>query len=401
MFVPQPLSKLTLSTLSGQLPSSDVLTVVCQVNPANDMNQGGAARIRTKNALSALTVPSLLSEAVLDDLSEAQHATRSRAYFLWNEHGHLKGQVVDSQLKLPEIAVYGPPDLESLYFALESNPRSIIALVDSEWERIFEVHLGGINELYRLENVMENDYGFLEHAVHGPTQTDLEGTDPHHDSSRRLISRDTGNDGTQEKEEQQDQLFHNALVERLLRFRQVIPFERLLIAGPVRARAAFKAELTPGLEQAFAGEFAVAGDSTPAQVLQAAQSTLEAAQHNADQAILENARENGFRGPEATLTALQEGSVYDLVMVGNGSSLPVWRDTQGYVFAVYPEQGISPLTGEAVEGLQLRDVLGDLRQRFGVRMHFLKGDQAQQLEAEMGGLAGLSRHTFAAFGKIS
>jgi hypothetical protein len=166
----------------------------------------------------------------------------------------------------------------------------------------------------------------------------------------------------------------------------------LLIAGPPELRESLKAELTADLTGTLVGEFKVPGDASAAHVLEAAQMALETATGNANEAALANVRERGVSGAEMTLTAVQEGSVYEILVSGDGSSTPVWRDAQGYVFGVYPNQGISTLTGGAVEGKQLRDVIGGLRENFGLRVRFLQGEMGRQLETEMGGLAGLQRH---------
>ncbi len=363
MSPPQPLNEGTLDTLSSEIPSEGVLTVICNVNPASPMNQGGALRIRLKNQLAELEAPSVLTEAVLDDLSDAERSTRTRAYFLWDDHGHVKQQVVDVQLELPEVARFGVPDLEPLRFALLSSPSSLIALVDHDWGRLFSVRLGEISELHDLLGL---------------------------DGGRRIPARNIADD---QYEEHQDQIFWNTLVKQLTRLRQAEGFERLLIAGPPEVRTSLTEELTPDLKGVLVGTFHVPGDATAASVLEAAQSALEIAERNAEEAALEASREYGVRGPEDTLTAVQEGGVYELLVAGDGSSLPVWRDQQGYVFGVYPAQGVSPLTGLGVEGTTLRDVLGELRERFGLRVRFLRGDLAQVLETQMGGLAGLPRHS--------
>ena len=55
-------------------------------------------------------------------------------------------------------------------------------------------------------------------------------------------------------------------------------------------------------------------------------------------------------------------------------------------------QGQSPLSGQALERVALRDVLLALRNRFGLRITMLEGNAADKLELEMGGMAGLLRH---------
>lgn len=356
-----PLGYDTPQVLERELPSNHVLCVTLDVNPGSSANQGGGLRIRAKNLIAQLEAPEELMQVVLDDLDGAERSTRSRAYFLWDEHGHVKQRVVDTQLELPEVARFGAPDLEPLRFALLSSPPSVIVLVDHDWGRLFSVRLGEICELYDLLG--------------------LEG-------GRRVFARNIADD---HYEEHQDQVFWNTLVKQLVRLRQSNGFEHLLIAGPPEVGASLTAQLTPDLMAALVGTFHAPGDASAASVLETAQTALETAEHDADQAALEAARERGVRGLEATLTAVQEGGIYELLVAGDGSSLPVWRDEQGYVLGVYPAQGISPLTGLGVEGKHLHEVLGELREHFGLRLRFLRGDLAQQLETEMGGLAGLPR----------
>lgn len=366
MLTAQRLNEETLKALSSELPKDRVLTAICDVNPASAINQGGALRIRIKNQLAKLELPDTLADsltsAVLDDLGSAQQATRSRAYFVWDEHGHLHIQTLDAQLELAETMRFGAPNLEPLQIALLSSPRSLIVLVDHDWGRLFTVQLGEILELKDLLG--------------------LEG-------GRRIPARNTDDN---QYEEHQDQVFWNVVVEKLTGLRQAGEFDQLLIAGPPESRSSLTGQLTSELTKLLVGSFHAPGDASATSVLTEAQPALETAERNADIFALEAVRERGVQGPEATLTALQEGNVYELLLTGNGSSVPVWCDTQGYIFAVYPDQGISPLTGAGVEEKTLRDVLGDLRERFGLKVRFLRGDQALELEGQMDGLAGVPRH---------
>jgi hypothetical protein len=387
--------------LARELPAALVLSVVMNVNPGSPLNQGGALSVRAKHLLAGSEAPASLAQVVMDDLAEAERATRTRLYYLWDDRGHVQSRVLDVQFDLPERAGFGSPDLETLHFVLESGVQTAIILVDREWGRIFVAHPGYALELQRFENVMEDDYTFLEHDVGGPVRARLEGTDPHRDMSRRLLQRDTDNDRLPDKRAQQDLLFHNALIAQLLQLRQTIPFECLLIAGPPEARAELRAELTPGLkrllpsgpdERAHAGEFAVAGDATAAAVFEASGEVLELAEQDAEQTLLSEARERGVRGAAATLQAAQEGRVSQLLVGGDGSELPVWQDETGYVFGVIPDGGVSPLDGQSVRQTSLRAVLPELRERFGLQVRFLKAQQGEVLGSEMDGLAGFLRY---------
>jgi Bacterial archaeo-eukaryotic release factor family 10 len=361
MLSPQNFDEISLQVLSSELPADQVLSVICVVNPASVLNQGGAMRIRIKNLLTQDEIPTSLIDFVMADLTEAGHTTRTRAYFLWDEHGHLQRRVVDVQLELPESVHYGAPDLEPLNAVLAANPQTVIVLVDHDWGRLFNVRLGEIRELH-----------------------DLLAKGGHRDFARNIDDN--------QYVEHQDQVFWNKVVEQLTKLRQSGTLEQMLIAGPPELRESLKAQLPADLTGALVGEFKVPGDASATQVLEAAQAALEMAVSNADQAALEHVRERGVSGAEMTLTAVQEGSVYEILVAGDGSSTPVWRDTQGYVFGTYPSQGISTLTGGTVEGKQLRDVICGLRENFGLKVRYLQGEIGQQLETEMGGLAGLQRH---------
>ena len=400
------LSHTTPEILARELPAALVLSAILNVNPASASNQGGGLKLRARHLLADSRAPAALVQAIMDDLAGAERTTRTRVYYLWDDHGHLQSRILDTQLELPERAGFGPPDLETLHFALESGSYTAIVLVDREWGRIFMAHPGYTLELQRFENVMEDDYTFLEHDVGGAVRARLEGTDPHHDMSRRLLQRDSDNGRLPAKQAQQDLLFDNALIAQLLQVRQEIPFERLLIAGPKEARATLRAELTPGLkrllpsgpmgaaavERAHAGEFAVAGDATAVVVFEAGRAALELAEQDTEQALLSEARERGVRSPAETLRAAQEGRVSQILVGGDGSELIVWQDATGYVFGMTPDGGLSPLNGQPVRLTSLRAVLPGLRERFGLHVRFLKAPQAEKLNAEMGGLAGLLRY---------
>lgn len=360
MLSTQPLDSKTLQLLGQEVPTDQVLSAVCQVSPISPINQGGALLLRIKNQLARLEAPSAFTEAVLDDLSTAQHSTHTRAYYLWDEHGHVKTQTVDINLELPEHLSFGPPDFEPLRFALESNPLTVIVVLDHDWGRIFRLQLGNMVELQSPRG------------------------------GQRIHEHNTDHSAYQAN---QDQTFGKSWVERLSHLLQDEGFERLLLAGSAELCAGLEAQLSPQLSKTFVGMFSVAGDASTATVLEAAQPALIAAQLESDQAALSAVREGSLRDPTATLTAAQEGRVYELLVSGDGSTLPVWRDGEGYIFAEYPAQGVSPLTGWSTEGKHLRDVLGDLRERFGLRVRFLSGELGDQLEAEMGGLAGLARYS--------
>jgi Bacterial archaeo-eukaryotic release factor family 10 len=395
MLEPATLNEERLAMLRRDVPDNHVLTAILNVNPGSPNNQGGALGIRARNALNELKsspeLPPELSETLLENLPQAQRSTRTRAYYLWKASGKQNSRMIDLPLELPEIVSYGAPKLEMLEFALESSLPSVIALVDHEWGRIFKVTMGEISELYRLENVLETNNQFREIKPHGAVHSQLEDTSPYQDSGRNLLSRNTTNfDRLEARVNHQDMQFYSAIVERLMQLRQAQSFECLLLAGPIEARAGFKSELTPSLSQVLFGEFACPSNASAAHVLEVAGETLAKAELEFGAKLIEQSQEHGVHGLNQTLTAIQEGRVYRVLVPDDGSSLKVWQDGMGYVYGEYPAQGQSGLDGWAVTAKTLYDVLPELRKDYGVRVDFLHEHNAKRL-LELGGLAGLTR----------
>jgi stalled ribosome rescue protein Dom34 len=238
--------------------------------------------------------------------------------------------------------------------------------------------------------VLLHNNKFRELDPFGAVHAQLEDTDPHRDSGRQLLSRNTNNDRLEARIEHQDQMFNKVIVEHLVQLRQAQSFECLLLAGPIEPRAKFRTELTPGLSNLLFDEFVCPGNATAAHVLSVASESLETAELEIGARLIEQVKERGVRGLNETLKAVQEGRVYRMLVPDDGASLKVWQDDSGYVFAEYPAQGQSPLSGWAVTGKTLSNVLPELRNRHGVQVNFLHHQNIQRL-AELGGLAGLIR----------
>ncbi|AZI44210.1 hypothetical protein EHF33_15015 [Deinococcus psychrotolerans] len=376
------LGNATLTLLEPALPAQNVLSIVLDVNPGSALNQDGSLHIRTQHLLDAVAAPAALAAAVMNDLDDAQRRTRTRLSFLWDEHGHVQRQTVDTQLQLDETSRYGTPDLEPLHFALESSARVLLAVIDDEWGRLLSVHLGEITELYRLENVLGTTDTFRIHVV--PT--------PEAHSLQSVAEQSPRNAPVQHQSAQQGGRFHHALMAQVQRLYQVGAFEQLLIGGSVLGRAEFRAELGPDLRGTIAGEFATPGDATAAELFTAAQTALLVMEDHLETAVLDEALESGVHGGASTLEAVQEGRVAQLLVSGDGSAQRVWQDTSGQVYAQAPASGVSPLTGGGVSERNLREVLPLLRERYGVHVRFLTAARAQRLDTQMGGLAGVLRY---------
>ncbi len=374
------LNHTTMALLESALPAQQVLSIVLDVNPGSAANQDGSLHLRTLQLLAGVGAPAALAVAVMDDLNDDRRRTCTRLSFLWDEHGHVQRQTVDTPMALGETSRYGPPDLEPLHFALESSARVLLVVLDDQWGRLLSIHLGEITELYRLENVLNADDTFRTEVLPPP-------------DSRSLPSaaQAPGNAPAQHQTARQDTHAHNALLAQMQRLHEVGVFEQLLIAGSLRDRADFRALLAPNLQGAFAGEFAAPGDATAAALLTAAHPALVTLEEQRETDVLDEALERGMHGAGPTLDAAQHHRVAQLLVCGDGSSQRVWQDSSGRVFPEVPAQGVSPVTGGAVTERTLRDVLPLLRERYGLHVRFLTGTRAERLDAHLGGLAGVAR----------
>lgn len=364
----------TIAVLARNLPPDGVLSLVLNVNPASDTNQGNGLRLRARHLLATSGAPDELIRSVLDDLDDAQRSTRTRLSFLWDTHGHVQQRTVDAQLTLPESAHFGAPDLEPLHGALESSPRILIAVAGDRWGRLLGVHLGTIHELYRLENVLEPDDTFRVH--------DLTGQAP---------GRFPESGGPQRQDAQQDRRFQHALLAQVLRLRQVGAFEHLVVGGSVRGRSGMMELLNTDLKRALAADLPMILDASAAEVLEVAGRVLSRVEQEAETSLLDEALHSGAVGAEATLEAAQQGRMRQLLVAEGAVRMRVWQDSSGSLFAARPDQGLSPLTGGPVLEHALRDVLAALRERCGLTIRFLSGPAAERLVAQCGGLAGVPR----------
>jgi Bacterial archaeo-eukaryotic release factor family 10 len=383
----QPFLVQTLVQLERELPQDGVLTAIINLNPAHAQNDGPALETRVRNALRDLEIPPERTQDLLSRLRAAQFETgKTRAFFIWPGGG----LVFRINLDLPDVIAFGKPALEPLRELVEAHPLTAIALVDHHWGRVFTLELGWLTERVRLENIPEGQ-GFRTLEPSGAVIP----APPRERAGEHGMDRNTDNDQIARTRANRDRLFAKTIAESLEDLRHTEAFRQLVVAGTDEGIATFKAELNHELNTALVGEYAQSTDAPAARVLEESLGVLELARVETNRRLLADALEHGTRGPLETLEGLQQGRVYHVLIAGDGSSLRLWRDTAGpspYVFAAYPPQGQSPLSGQAVEGISLRDALPELRERFGLRVNTLTGEPARTLEREAGGLAGLIRY---------
>jgi hypothetical protein len=383
----EPLFVRSLELLERELPPENVLTAVVNLNPGRAGNEGPALETRIQNRLRDLGVPRDRSAPLVSRLREAQQQTgKTRVFFLWP--GGERSLAIN--LDWPDFIAFGKPALGPLLELIEAYPLTAIALVDHHWGRLFTLDLGWLTEHLRLENIPQGQ-GFRSlEPIGAVTPASQRERIPGHG-----MSRTTDNDQVVRTRPNQERLFMQALVDALVKLYHTSRFRQLVVAGTLEGIAAFKAELNHDLSAALIGEYPQPTDAPASRVLEESLAVLELARVDRHRRLLDDALEHGTRGMLETLTALQQGRVYHLLIANDGADLKLWRDTDPqsrYVFAKYPPQGQSPLSGQAVQAVSLHDVLAEWRERYGVQVSILRGEPARTLEVVAEGIAGLIRY---------
>ncbi len=340
--------------------------------------------IRAKDTMKSLGVPAELQKRVLDRLEHDVVRGRTRALFA-SEDGI---DVFDLNVDLPVVklaygeleARWGEPYVLPLLLALDEYERYAVVLLDEERWRLFEVHLGEARELADAFRAVDPGAWrqLAEAKPATPVGVAARGGGGHDRFDRRMLAW--------------THRFYRQLAAETARRLEQMGAERLILMG-VPEETRYFAELLPKAvrERVVARLPLPARGSkvTAAEVLAEVEDALEQVERAEEAKLLERVREEGVWGVEQVLEDLQLGRVYVLVMP--------WRP-EGEVW-VCPDTGYASLDEAKVRAVctekprraDLAATLVDLAGLFGARVEFVRGDNADRLNEEFGGLAGLKR----------
>ena len=129
-------------------------------------------------------------------------------------------------------------------------------------------------------------------------------------------------------------------------------------------------------------------EASESEVMQRVSGAEESAQKERQEKLLAEARERGTSGLEGTLKALQEGRVHHLLVPWVSGELVGWCDS-----CEFASTGAEtcPYCGNRTRERELVDVVLDLAEARGTRVEFVRGENAEVMHKELGGLAGLVR----------
>ena len=167
--------------------------------------------------------------------------------------------------------------------------------------------------------------------------------------------------------------------------------DRLILVGQASALSAIQSSMSKKLTDRLAGTLPPpTNPDAPAHEWQPlVQDLIAETELKFEMELLDKVREGGVWGVQETLNMLQDGRLHTVVMPWTEAQ-PVWLTSSGRVAATMEEaEALRP--GEEVAEVRLMEVLTDVVQSSGTILEFAEGEAEERLNAEFGGMAGITR----------
>jgi peptide subunit release factor 1 (eRF1) len=363
-----------------------MLSLYVDINPANPGNVGKAYLTRAREAARSLGVPEKVLERALSAMERLPEG-RLRAVFAGEDW--VEAYDLQTELPLPDgvEARWGAPYLTPLMYALDEYERYAVVLVDREKWRLFELHMGRVEELEgAFRAVAANEWRDLgEDATVAGGLNAGPGTFGH----AGRASGGSGKDHFNERMGEWTERFYREMAQRLAEIMKARGTGRLILMGPDPDTKNFAAHLPNGLPEPYILPSMPHSRVGPGEVLKALEQQLPLLERAREEKLLDTIRERGIWGLEEVLEALQEGRVY-LLVVPWGLEVKVFRCASGGV-GLTREAAEAFCPGEKLEEVSLKEALPALAQAYNVRLEIVHGEIESRLHEEFGGLAGLVR----------
>ncbi|MEK6299332.1 MAG: hypothetical protein AABO41_01300 [Acidobacteriota bacterium] len=203
----------------------------------------------------------------------------------------------DLQVGLPTEARWSKkPWLRPLLEVIEDHDRFAVVLIDKHHARILTVDATGVNQVFEVSSDV-------------PSKHSTTGTD--HILSQGQMERDHTNHLKAHAKRVAEELA--AITERM-------KLSRIVIGGPVEATSTFTSELPKRLEQMIIGTISAPVDTNVERLRVELNAIQQKAEHEDETKIVESMITSAMKGDRAvlgiseTLTAIQEGRVYRMVV---------------------------------------------------------------------------------------
>jgi hypothetical protein len=349
------------------------LSAYLNVNPANPENRGRAYAIRLKDALKENGVPKPLAERVLAYVEAEQPRMRTLMLFAVPDGPF---EVHWLRTELPEEVRWGEPYTAPLELAIDEYEPTGVALLDARRFRFLLTSLGEIEEELKAANVFSTA-GWREITI-SPSMAQPRGGSATDLFERRL--------------EEWTRRFYKEVGEELRRLVGKLGVKRLILAGPEERTAAFHSVLPRKVKELVADRVHLPLGAPEGEVVKRISEIEERLEREQEKQLLAEVGERGVRGLEDTLGALAEGRVYLLVAPWPLSGEVRWCDSCTLASATQAcEEEDCPYCGGPARRRLLADALVELASARDARIEFARGENADALRRDLGGLAGLTR----------
>jgi hypothetical protein len=347
-----------------------VFSAYVSVNAAIPENQERAYLVRIRDAMNDLGVPEDLQQRVREYVEAETHPGARTLVLFAAEDGLFEDYRL--HVDVPESFRWGDPNVAPLTLVMnEYEPYGAVVL-DAERFRYFVVSPLGSPD----DEIKGN--GFRE--------LDLRPSQPH---PRSHGSTDMDPAGRAQQAKTHRYFKEMGELTRNVTFREGV--RRLILAGPGGVTAAFRDALPKELQDRVVAEDHVDLGAPEGEILDRLEAIREKAEHERERELLAEIRERGVRGPDETITALQEENrVYHLAVLWELDGEIRWCDNDGLAIQDVTAAEC-PFCGQPTRVRPLLDVLVDLAAARGARLDFIRGENTDTLRDELGGVAGLTR----------
>ncbi len=312
-----------ISSMAGR--GGPVLSAYVRVNAGIPENQERAYLVRLRDAMNDGDVPGELQEKVRGFVEGETHPG-ARTLAIFADEGGLF-EVYRLQVDLPEHVRWGDPYLAPLTLVLDEYEAYGAAVLDGERFRYFVV------------SPLVGDQEGHEVKANGFREVDVDPGEPYPRGGmdQEVESRRT---------EANVHKFFNQLGEltRDLTMREGV--RRLILAGPRERTSEFRKLLPNEVKDRVVAEEHVNIGGPEGELLSELEAIRERSEQEREAELLDRIRENGVRGPEETIKALQEENrVYHIAALWDLEGEVRWSDADGLAIMDVTQEE-SPYSGE-------------------------------------------------------
>jgi peptide subunit release factor 1 (eRF1) len=349
-----------------------VLSVYLNVNPAHPENQARAYLLRLKGALEELGAPRDLVDRIRQVVELGRMGCRTLAIFATPDGLF---ETYRLGVDLPDAFRWNEAYVAPLMLLLEEYEPYGIALVDARKFRFLVTSLGRLEET--LDETNPIDITGWREVTSSPSTANPGGG--------------TLTDSFANRVDAHIHHFYKQAGESVRRAAFGEGVGRLILAGPSERVAEFRRALPRELQDRVVAEAHIPTNASEGVIVERLETVRERIEREREASLLTRARERGVRGLDATLAALQEENrVYQLLVLWELEGYIRWCDNDRLAIGD-TARAECPYCGQRTHRRPLLEALIELAAARGARVESLRGENADALREELGGVAGLIR----------